>query len=90
MGGKCVPLLTDSFLYSYQNEFLDKLIEDGNRKLAKKISFTYSNIDGLSFFNNKRIQDFISESLSQGSHHFLYHRVNVNFHSCFLSRLAFY
>ena len=29
-----VPLLADLFLYSYENEFLDKLVKKGKRKLA--------------------------------------------------------
>ena len=34
MGTNCAPLLADLFLYSYENEFLDKLIKEGKRKLA--------------------------------------------------------
>ena len=29
MGTNCAPLLADVFLYSYENEFLDKLIKEG-------------------------------------------------------------
>ena len=32
----CVPLLADLFLYSYENEFLDKLIEEGKIKLQER------------------------------------------------------
>ena len=35
MGTNCAPLLADLFLYSYENEFLDKLIKEGERKLAR-------------------------------------------------------
>ena len=35
MGTNCAPLLADLFLYSYENEFLDKLIKESKRKLAK-------------------------------------------------------
>ena len=35
MGTNCVPLLADLFLYSYESEFLDKLVNEGKRKLAK-------------------------------------------------------
>ena len=34
MGTNCAPLLADLFLYSYENEFLDKLIKEGKRKLS--------------------------------------------------------
>ena len=34
MGTNCAPLLDDLFLYSYENEFLDKLIKGGKRNKA--------------------------------------------------------
>ena len=37
----CAPLLADLFLYSYENEFLDKLIKEGKRKLARKFNLSY-------------------------------------------------
>ena len=40
MGTNCAPLLADLFLYSYENEFLDKLIKEGKRKLARKFTVT--------------------------------------------------
>ena len=59
MGKKCAPLLADLVFYSYENEFLDKPIKEGKRKLARrKISYRY--IDDLIFFNNKRLKEFIS------------------------------
>ena len=50
----CAPLLADLFLYSYENEFLDKLIKEGKRKLARKFNLSYRYIDDLISFNNKR------------------------------------
>ena len=41
------PLLADLFLYSYENEFLDKLIKEGKRKLARKFNLSYRYIDDL-------------------------------------------
>ena len=41
MGTNCAPLLTDLFLYSYENEFLDKLVQEGKRKLARKFNLSY-------------------------------------------------
>ena len=32
MGTNCAPLLADLFLYSYENEFLDKLIKEGKKE----------------------------------------------------------
>ena len=56
MGTNCVPLLADLFLYSYENEFLDKLIKEGKRKLARKFNLLYRYIDDLISFNNKRFK----------------------------------
>ena len=61
MGPNCVPLLADLFLYSYENEFLDKLIKEGKRKLARKFNVSYRYIDDLISFNNKRFKEFISD-----------------------------
>ena len=41
MGTNSAPLLTDLFLYSYENEFLDKLIMVSQRKLARKFNLSY-------------------------------------------------
>ena len=61
LGTNCAPLLADLFLYSYKNEFLDKLIKEGRRKLARKFNLSYRNIDDLISFNNKRFKEFISD-----------------------------
>ena len=60
MATNCVPLLADLFLYGYENEFLDKLMKEGKRKLARKFSLSYRYIDDLISFNNKRFKEFIS------------------------------
>ena len=49
MGTNCAPLLAD-FLYSYETEFLDKLISKGKRNLARQFNLTYRYIDDLIFF----------------------------------------
>ena len=61
MGRNCVPLLADLFLYAYESEFLDKLIKEGKRKLARKFNLLYCYIDDLISFNNKRFMEFISD-----------------------------
>ena len=61
MGTNCAPLLTDLFLYSYENEFLDNLIKEGKRKLARKFNLSYRYTDDLIFFNNKRFNEFNSK-----------------------------
>ena len=61
MGTNCAPLLVDLFLYSYENEFLDKLIKEGKRKLARRFNLSYRYIDDLISFNNKRFKELISD-----------------------------
>ena len=61
MGTNCAPLLADLFLYSYENEFLDKLLKEGKRKLARKFNLSYRYNDDLISFNNKRFKEFISD-----------------------------
>ena len=61
MGTNCAPLLADLFLYSYENEVLDKLIKEGKRKLARKFNVSYRYIDDLISFNHKRFKEFTSD-----------------------------
>ena len=61
MGTNCAPLLADLFLCSSENEFLDKLVKEGKRKLARKLNLSYCCIDDLTSFNNKRFKEFISD-----------------------------
>ena len=61
MGTNCAPLLTDLFLYSYESEFLDKLVKEGKRKLTRKFHLLYRYIDDFISFNNKRFMEFTSD-----------------------------
>ena len=61
MGTNCVPSLADLFLCSYENEFLNKLIKEGKRKVARKFNLSYRYIDELISFNNKRFNEFVSD-----------------------------
>ena len=61
MGTNCAPLLADLFLYSYENEFLDRLIKEGKRKLARKLNLSYRYTDDLISFTNTRFKEFISD-----------------------------
>ena len=53
--------MVNMFFYSYENEFLDKLIKEGKRKLARKFSLSHCYIDDLISFSNKRFKEFISD-----------------------------
>ena len=70
MGTSCAPLLVDLFLYSYENEFLDKLIKEGKGKLARKFNLSYRYTEDLISLNNKRVYEFISDIYPQRTHHF--------------------
>ena len=61
MGTNCAPLSANLFLYSYESEFLDKLVKEGKRKLARKFSLSYHCVDDLISFSNKRFKEFISD-----------------------------
>ena len=61
MGTKCAPLLADLFLYSYENEFLDSMIRNGHRRLARSFNLCFRYIDDLIVFNNKKFLDYLKE-----------------------------
>jgi hypothetical protein len=48
MGTNCAPLLADLFLYSYESEFLQKLVKDKKIHEARAFNFTYRYIDDVS------------------------------------------
>jgi hypothetical protein len=47
MGTNCAPLLADLFLYSYESEFLQKLIKDKKIHEARAFNFTFRYIDDV-------------------------------------------
>ena len=59
IGTNCAPLLADLFLYSYENEFLDKIIRNGHRRLARSFNLCYRYIDDLIVF--KKFLDYLKE-----------------------------
>jgi hypothetical protein len=52
VGTTCVPLLADLFLYSYEAEFVQRLLRDGNRGLAVSFNHTFGYIDDVVSINN--------------------------------------
>ena len=61
MRTNCDPSLADLFFYSYENEFLDKVIRNGHRTLARSFNLCYRYIDDLIVFNNKKFLDYLKE-----------------------------
>jgi hypothetical protein len=52
MGTNCAPLLADLFLYSYESEFLQKLVKDKKMQEARAFNFTYRYIDDVLSIND--------------------------------------
>ena len=55
----CDPLLADLFLYSYESEFLQKLVKDKQIHEARAFNFTYRYIDDVLSINNSRFAEFL-------------------------------
>ena len=61
MGTNCAPLLADLFLYSYEAEFIQTLIKNGKRHLAKSFCFTYRYIGDVLSINNPTFGNYIDD-----------------------------
>ena len=59
MGTNCAPLLADLFVYSYESEFLQKLVKDKKIHEARAFNFTYRYIDDVLSINNSRFAEFL-------------------------------
>jgi hypothetical protein len=51
--------LADLFLYSYESEFLQKLVKDKKIHEARAFNFTYRYIDDVLSINNSRFAEFL-------------------------------
>ena len=56
MGINCAPLLADLFLYSYEAEFGQSLLQAGKKHLAQQFNFTYSYIDDILSLKTQNLQ----------------------------------
>ena len=59
MGTTCAPLLADLFLYSYEADFIQRLLKKNEEKLARFFNFTFRYIDDVLLLNNYRFGDFV-------------------------------
>jgi hypothetical protein len=53
MGTNCAPLLVDVFLYSYEAEFIQKLLHEKKKSLAVTFNLTFRYNDVLSINDNQ-------------------------------------
>ena len=58
IGTNCAPLLADLFLYSYEEECVQRLLQAGKKHLAQQFNFTYRYIDDV--FSEKKTQNLQS------------------------------
>ena len=54
-----IDLLADLFLYSYESEFLQKLVKDKKIHEVRASNFTYRYIDDVLSINNSRFAEFL-------------------------------
>jgi hypothetical protein len=61
MGTNCAPLLADLFLYSYEAEFVKKLLQDQKQKqkIAMFFKYTYRYIDDIQSINNHSFHNYV-------------------------------
>jgi hypothetical protein len=59
MGTNCAPLLADLFLYSYEAEFIQKLLHEKKNYLAKAFSSTFRYIDDVLSINNNNFHSYV-------------------------------
>ena len=59
MGTNCAPLLADLFLYSYEAEFIQKLLHEKNKSLAVAFNSTFRYIDDVLSINNDRFHSYV-------------------------------
>jgi hypothetical protein len=59
MDTNCAPILADLFLYSYEAEFVQKLLQDNNKKLAVSFNHTFRYNDDVLFINNHNFHNYV-------------------------------
>jgi hypothetical protein len=60
MGPNCIPLLADSFLYSYKAKFVQKLLPDNKKNLAVSFNHTFRFIDNVLSISNQNFHNYVN------------------------------
>ena len=61
MGTNGAPLLADTFLYSYEADFIQSLLSTGNKHLASRFNLTYRYIDDVLSINNPELENYLGQ-----------------------------
>jgi hypothetical protein len=75
MGTNCAPLLADLFLYSYEAEFIQKLLHEKKKSLAVVFNSTFCYIDDVLSINNNHFHSLCPFDISQWTRDQRHHRV---------------
>ena len=59
MGINCARLLADLFLYSYEAEFVQSLLQADKKHLAQQFNFTYRYIDDVLSLKNTKFAEYL-------------------------------
>ena len=59
MGTNCASLLADLFLYSYEAEFVQSLLQASKKHLAQQFNFTYRYIDDVLSLKNTKFAEYL-------------------------------
>jgi hypothetical protein len=59
MGTNCALLLEDLFLYSYEAEFVQKLLQNDNKKLVVLSDYTFRYIDDVLPINSNNFHNYV-------------------------------
>ena len=63
IGTNCAPLLASLFLYSYEAEFVQSLLQAGKKHLAQQFNFTYRYMDDVVSLKNTNLQSIWNSSI---------------------------
>ena len=59
MGTNCAPLLADLFLYSYEAEFVQNLLQAGKKYVAQQFNFAYRYRDDVLPLKNTKFAEYL-------------------------------
>jgi hypothetical protein len=66
MDTNCAPLLADLFLYSYEAEFIQKLLNEKKKYLVVTFNSTFRYIDDVLYINNDQFHSYVDSIYPSG------------------------